>query len=133
MTKEEIKKKELYIINAQLLGCIGYIISLFISIIIILNEKKIANGEEPFLTAEEAEMLTILNKLFIILLIIFFFYIAYQSYQLKILTKQDTSNLSLQIIGSILSFIVALIGLYTVTNSNDASIIKQTANQNPFL
>ncbi len=132
MNKENLQNRQLKIIDGQLIGCILYIISLIASIVIILNQRKVALNKEQFLTSEESQTIALTNKIFILLLIIFFLYLNYESYTLAKDTKQDTSSLELQIIGSILSIVVALIGLYVVATNFENTNLQTAEIENPF-
>lgn len=131
MSEQESRNEQLSIIDGQLVGCILYIISLVVSIIIILNQRKRALGEKEFLTSEESQTLALLNKIFILALILWFLYLNNKAKNFATNTNQDTSALNLQIIASIISLIPALIGLYVViTNFSNTNL--QTAEIENF-
>lgn len=132
MDKEELQNRQLKIIDGQLIGCILYIISIIISIIIILNQRKSALNQEQFLTGSESQTISLANKIFILFLVIFFLYLNYESYNLAKDTNQDTSALELQIVGSILSIAVALIGLYVVATNFSNTNLQTAEIENPF-
>ena len=133
MNEQNIQNQQLFIIDGQLIGSILYIASLVISIIMILNQRQRAVGKDGFLTPEESQILALLNKIFLLLLILWFLYLDYKTKDLSANTNQDTSALELQIKGSIISIIPALIGLYVVI-TNFANTNLQTAEiENPFI
>lgn len=132
MNKEELQNRQLKIIDGQLIGCILYIISIIISIIIILNQRKSALNQEQFLTGSESQTISLANKIFILFLILFFLYLNYESYSLAKDTNQDTSALELQIVGSILSVAVGLIGLYVVATNFSNTNLQTAEIENPF-
>ncbi len=132
MNPKELQNRQLKIIDGQLLGCILYIISLIISIIIIINQRKSALNKEQFLTGEESQTIALANKIFILFLILLFFYLNYEAYRLAKDTNQDTSALELQIIGSILSTAVGLIGLYVVATNFSNTNLQTAEIENPF-
>lgn len=132
MNSEDLQNRQLKIIDGQLIGCILYIVSLIASIVIILNQRKVALNKEQFLTGEESQTIALTNKIFILLLIIFFLYLNYESYSLAKDTNQDTSSLELQIIASILSIVVALIGLYVVSTDFQNTNLQTAKIENPF-
>jgi len=131
MNEENIQNQQLFIIDGQLIGCILYIISLVISIIIILDQRKKALNKNGYLTDSESQTIALLNKIFILALILWFLYLNTKAKKLAENTNQDTSALEKQIIASIISVIPALIGLYVVlTNFSNTSF--QTAEiENP--
>lgn len=132
MNEKELQNRQLKIIDGQLLGCVLYIISLIVSIVIILNQRKNALNKEQFLTGEESQTIALANKIFILLLVILFLYLNYEAFSLAKDTKQDTSALELQIIGSILSIAVALIGLYVVATNFTNTNLQTAEIENPF-
>lgn len=132
MNNEELQNRQLKIIDGQLIGCILYIISIIISIIIILNQRKNALNQEQFLTGKESQTIALANKIFILSLILLFLYLNSESYRLARDTNQDTSALELQIVGSILSTAVGLIGLYVVATNFQNTNLQTAEIENPF-
>lgn len=132
MNREELQNRQLKIIDGQLIGCILYIISLIVSIIIIFNQRKSALNKEQFLTGRESQILALANKIFILFLILLFLYLNYEAYQLAKDTNQDTSALELQIVASILSTAVGLIGLYVVATNFQNTNLQTAEIENPF-
>lgn len=131
MNRESNTNKQLFIIDGQLIGAILYIVSIIISIIIILDQRRSVLNEESILTSNESQTLALANKIFILLLILWFLYLNYKSYQFAKSTNQDTSALKLQIFSSFLAVIGGIIGLYVVyTNFSNTNL--QTAEiENP--
>lgn len=126
MNKDSNIKEQLFIIDGQLIGAILYIVSIIISIIIILDQKKETLNKKRKLTPEETQTLALANKVFIFLLTIWFLYLNYKSYQFALKSKQDTSSLKLQIFSSFLAIIGGIIGIYVVaTNFQNTNL--QTA------
>lgn len=132
MREQDIRNQQLFILDGQLVGCILYIVSLVISIINILNQRKRALGGEGFLTPEESQTLALLNKIFILALILWFLYLNYKSKDLAASTNQDASALELQIIASFISIIPALIGLYVVVTDFSNTNLQTAEIENPF-
>ena len=132
MKEQDIQNQQLFIINGQLLGCILYIVSLVVSIIIILNQRKRALGEEGFLTPEESQLFSLLNKILILAIILWFLYLNYRSKKLSTNTNPDTSSLELQIIASFISIVPALIGLYVVITDFSNTNLQTAEIENPF-
>jgi len=131
LNEQNIQNQQLHIIDGQLIGCILYIISLIISITVILDQRQRALNKEPFLTAEEAQNLSLFNKIFILGLIIWFLYLNNKAKDLSDSTNQDTDALELQIIASFISLIPALIGLYVVATSFSSSSFQTADIENP--
>ena len=133
MKKEELEQQQLFIIDGQLIGCLLYIVSLIVSIIIILDQRKKVVGKKEFLTNEESQILALGNKIFIVLLIIWFLYLNYKSYQLAEETNQDTSALQIQLVASVLSLIVGLMTLYVVATNFQNTNLQTAEIENPFI
>ena len=126
MNQENQTNKQLFIIDGQLIGSILYIISIIISIIIILDQRREVLNKKRNLTPKETQTLALANKIFIFLLISWFLYLNYKSYKFAESTNQDTSALKLQIFSSFLSIISAIIGIYVVS-TNFGNTNLQTA------
>ena len=133
MNQEERQEKKLFIIDGQLIGSILYIVSLLISIVIIIDQRKSALNKERILTNSEAQSLALANKIFIFLLILWFLYLNYESYEFSKNTNQDTSSLKLQIFASFLSIIGAIIGIYVVYTDFQNTNLQTAEIENPEL
>lgn len=133
MNQEERQEKKLFIIDGQLIGAILYIVSLLISIVIIIDQRKSALNKERILTNSEAQSLALANKIFIFLLALWFLYLNYESYEFSKNTNQDTSSLKLQIFASFLSIIGAMIGIYVVYTDFQNTNLQTAEIENPEL
>ena len=131
MSEQKSRNEQLTIIDGQLVGCILYIISLVASIIIVLNQRKRALGQEEFLTSEESQTIALLNKIFILGLVLWFLYLNNRAKNFAANTNQDTSALNLQILSSIISLIPALIGLYVVITNFSNTNLQTAEIENP--
>lgn len=131
MNQEEKLNTKLFIIDGQLIGAILYIVSLVISIIIILDQRKSALNKPRILTNTEAQTLALANKIFIFLLILWFLYLNYKSYQFAQDTNQDTSALKLQIFASYLAIISGIIGIYVVSTNFSNTNLQTAEIENP--
>lgn len=132
MNKQKIQDQQLFIIDGQLIGCLLYIASLAISIIIILDQRKKALNKEGFLTTSESQTIALLNEIFILALILLFLYLNYKAKVLSDQTGQDSSSLEKQIIASFISLIPALIGLYVVVTDFSNTNLQTAEIENPF-
>ena len=132
MNKDLVDRKN-KIINGQLLNSILSIIGIILGIIIILDQKEKANNQDGFLSNTESQKIALLTKIIFLFIVIYSLYLNYESLNLNKSTNQDTESIELQIKGSYLSIIVALIGLYVVlTNYGDTNF--QTAEiENNYL
>lgn len=133
MNRQKIQNQQLFIIDNQILGCLLYIASLVVSIIIILDQRKKALNKEGFLTNSESQTIALLNKIFILALILWFLYLNYKAKDLAKKTGQDSSALEKQIIASIISIIPALIGIYVVLTNFSNTNLQTAEIENPFV
>lgn len=131
MNQENQISQQLFIIDGQLVGAILYIISLIISIIIVLDQRKSTLNQERILTNSEAQSLSLANKIFLFLLVIWFLYLNYKSYNFSKDTNQDTSALKLQIFSSYLGVIGAIIGIYVVATNFQNTNLQTAEIENP--
>ncbi len=115
MKQDQNTSDQLYIINGQLIESILYLISVVVSIVVIIDQKKSLQNEERFLGNYNSKVITLINRLFLFLLAIWSIYFAYKSYEFAKNTNQSTSSLKLQIFASFLAIIGAIIELYVVT------------------
>lgn len=133
MNEDRITEQQLLIIDGQFVGTILYIASLLISLSLIINQRKRAKGKEGFLTPGESQVLALVNRLLVIGLLFLFIYLNYQAKDLSENTNQDTSSLELQIKGSWIALIPALIGLYVVVTDFSNTNFQTAEIENPFV
>ncbi len=120
--REDIRNRKNEIINGNLITSILSIISIILGMVIILDQKKKANGKEEFLTNEESQRLALLTKLISLFVVLYSLSLDYQSYNLAKVTNQDTSSLRLELVASYLAIVISLINLYVViTNYSNTS------------
>lgn len=112
--REDIRDRKNKIINGNLITSILSIISIILGMVIILDQKKKANGKEEFLTNEESQRLALLTKLISLFVVLYSLSLDYQSYNLAKVTNQDTSSLRLELVASYLAIVISLINLYVV-------------------
>lgn len=132
MNEEKLQKEQLFIIDGQLIASILYILSFVATIIVIINQRKLALNKKGFLIVEESQIIITLNKIFILLLLLLFVYLNYKSIKLAENTNQNTNSLNLQMISSIISLVPALIGLYVVITDFSATTFQTAEIENPF-
>jgi hypothetical protein len=132
LNEEKLQKEQLFIIDGQLIASILYILSFVATIIVIINQRKLALNKKGFLTIEESQIIITLNKIFILLLLLLFVYLNYKSIKLAENTNQNTNSLNLQMISSIISLVPALIGLYVVITDFSATTFQTAEIENPF-
>lgn len=132
--REDIKNKKNSIINGNLITSILSIISIILGIVIILDQKKKANGRKEFLTNEESQRLALLTKLISLFIVLYSLNLDYQSYNLAKVTNQDTSSLRLELVASYLAIVISLINLYVViTDYSNTSFQPAEIENNTLL
>ena len=132
--REDIKNKKNSIINGNLITSILSIISIILGIVIILDQKKKANGRKEFLTNEESQKLALLTKLISLFIVLYSLNLDYHSYNLAKVTNQDTSSLRLELVASYLAIVISLINLYVViTDYSNTSFQPAEIENNTLL
>lgn len=121
---------ELEILDAQILGTIGVIASVIISLFIAYNERLLLTGEEPILDRQASSDLTLWNRIFLTLVILWFLYFSYDTFK-KAQDKNEGVDIALlQFLAALLALIVSLISLYVLiktrgSQSNLTAIIGE--------
>lgn len=132
--REDIRDRKNKIINGNLITSILSIISIILGMVIILDQKKKANGRKEFLTNEESQKLALLTKLISLFIVLYSLSLDYQSYNLAKVTNQDTSSLRLELVASYLAIVISLINLYVViTNYSNTSFQPAELENNTLL
>lgn len=132
--REDIRDRKNKIINGNLITSTLSIISIILGIVIILDQKKKANGKEEFLTNEESQRLALLTKLISLFVVLYSLSLDYQSYNLAKVTNQDTSSLRLELVASYLAIVISLINLYVViTDYSNTSFQPAEIENNSLL
>lgn len=132
--REDIRDRKNKIINGNLITSTLSIISIILGMVIILDQKKKANGKEEFLTNEESQRLALLTKLISLFVVLYSLSLDYQSYNLAKVTNQDTSSLRLELVASYLAIVISLINLYVViTDYSNTSFQPAEIENNSLL
>ena len=132
--REDIRNRKNKIINGNLITSILSIISIILGMVIILDQKKKANGRKEFLTNEESQRLALLTKLISLFIVLYSLNLDYQSYNLAKVTNQDTSSLRLELVSSYLAIVISLINLYVViTDYSNTSFQPAEIENNSLL
>lgn len=132
--REDIRDRKSKIINGNLITSTLSIISIILGMVIILDQKKKANGKEEFLTNEESQRLALLTKLISLFVVLYSLSLDYQSYNLAKVTNQDTSSLRLELVASYLAIVISLINLYVViTDYSNTSFQPAEIENNSLL
>ncbi len=123
----------LVLLDASLIGTGLFIVSLFISMSIIYDEKQKRLNKTRLYDDKMVPKISISNKWLVVVLSIVFLYINYISTNREKEKGGNTSNLNLQVIASILALIAAIIALYTTGESSDAGDVDVVDIENPEL
>lgn len=124
------KKKEVKLLDIQLIATILYIVSLIISISLTINDKQITQKKKSIFTNNQAKNLSIFNRIFIVGLTLTFLYISYQNRDIAKKEKKKIWPFDLQMYASELSLLATIIVLYVVieTSGEQYSIISGIEN-----
>ncbi|MEG2321957.1 MAG: hypothetical protein RSB71_00505 [Bacilli bacterium] len=110
-------KKEVELLNLQILASFLFIISVIISIIIVYDEKQEILKQPTIFSKEFDKYLNLFNRILVVLLALTFLYINCQSY------KKATTSLLEQVIASLLTVVASFIILNVVIKRwNDEGI-----------
>jgi len=132
MKNNNYKELEIKILDIQLIATLLFIISLFISIIINVDEKLKLKNNSGFLSNKNSQNLALFNRIFVVILALVFIYCNYASKKIAEYKNDETKNIELQILAGLLSLIAAIIVLYVAyKNKNDSELdIVETENPN---
>lgn len=131
---DNTNKKEIELLNGQLIASFIFIICLVISLLITYNEKLEKENKKVLFTNRESIDIALINRFIIFLLGIYFVYNAIISKKLnnsKNNINKTTSNL--QILASILALLTTIIILYIIIinyNNQDFDISNENNNNN---
>ena len=113
--KTQMKKKEINLLNIQILTSLTVIITVAISVLLTYNQKLDLEGKKTLFTKKKTHDISYKNRLIIVITTSIFLYINYTLYKISKKEGEDLKVYNLQIIASILSLIAALIVFYVVT------------------
>ncbi len=116
------------IINEQILATKLFILSLFISLSLAYNQKRNINNNIPFYNNNEAKVISIVNRIFVIFIILFYIYIDNENLNFS-KTENDKKLKKIQFYLEIVYLIAAIIVLYITIKSNNSV----TDEENPTI
>lgn len=105
---------ELEILDAQILGTIGVVVSVVISLFIAYNQRLLLTDEEPILDQQSSSDLALWNRIFLTLVILWFLYFSYDTLIQAKEKNKDVDIASLQFLAAVLALVVSLISLYVL-------------------
>ena len=120
------KKKEIKLLNIQILTSLTVIITVSVSVLLTYNQKLDIEGKKTLFTKKQTHNISYKNRLVITTSI--FLYINYALYKISKKEGEDLKVYYLQIIASILSLIAALIVFYVVSIEPSGDEISDIEN-----
>ena len=122
------KKKEINLLNIQLITSITVIITIIISILLTYNQKQDIQNKKTIFTKKQTHNISYINRLTILITTTIFLIINYKLYQISKKEGEDLLVYYLQITASILSTIAALIVFYVVSIEPSGDEISDIEN-----
>jgi len=121
-------KKELTLVNLEILGSSIFIGTIIISILISYNNKLKLENKIPLFDDKTVREILIINKTVVLIVVILFLCLNYESLKFAEENNRDTSTLKIQLIPSFLALVSSLIILYLVLKKGNNNISR---NENP--
>ena len=122
------KKKEINLLNIQLITSLTVIITIIISILLTYNQKLDIQKKKTIFTKKQTHNISYINRLTILITTTIFLIINYKLYQISKKEGEDLLVYYLQITASILSTIAALIVFYVVSIEPSGDEISDIEN-----
>lgn len=134
MKQDKYTKKEIEVLDIQIIATIFFIISLIISIILTYDEKlTLINGQGIFKN-KEAQQIALFNRILVVILALAFVYGNYITEKIaEARNKNNVKYLKLQLFSGELSLIGALIVLYIVYKNQGNENFGVADTENPIL
>lgn len=126
--KYKDNKKEIDLLNYQIYTSLIVIITVFISIILTINEKQKLENKKTIFNKKATQNISYINRLTILITSIIFFYINYKLYEISKKEGEDLKTYYLQIFASILTIIASSIALYVVLKETDINNVSDVEN-----
>ncbi len=128
MHKNLTTEQQTELLTIQLIAAIGFLLTVFISIILTYDKILSLSGKPRLFSDEEARKISYFNSILIIIVVLIYLYVGYGNIQVAKQEGQEPTNLYLQEFNSGLAFLAALIGYYIVTHdSSNRFTIVDTA------
>lgn len=124
------KKKEIELLNIQIIATIIYLGSLILSIYLTYNDKLLLTNNKKILTEKQSNTLSIANRIVVVVLTLIYLYISYSNIKIAKEKKNKLKPFILQLMGSELSTLSTIIVLYAVllTSGSQYSIVAGVEN-----
>lgn len=121
-------KDEVKLIKYQERATVTYEIILIVSFLLLYDEEKKEENKKGLFSQKTRSNLSIINRSIIVIICFVFLYANYQSLKLAKSKNKDTSSLELQLFGSILVLISAIIAMYVVIKNINKNNISDFEN-----
>lgn len=116
-----INNQKIKYLDVQLLATFGFIIALFISLILSYDKKLSLQNKKRIFNSKNAQNIAVFQTILVFIIAISFLYSNYEQYKLSKKTNgSDQQDLLLQIETSIFAIISAVIGLYIVFKNRNS-------------
>lgn len=126
--------ESLKLIKYQEYATIAYEIVLLFSFLLLYDQEKTRKNKKRIFNDEQRYTISLITRIVIIGITLVFLYSNIQNYKITKENDEDTSSVELQIIGSILILIAALLALYvTIKNKNTDSDLPDYEEMENFL
>ena len=133
MKQDKYTKKEIQLLDIQIIATILFIVSLFISIILTYDEKFKLIYNKGIFTDKEANQIALFNRILVVILALTFVYGNYQNEKIAEARNTQTKYLKLQLFSGELSLLGAIIVLYIVYKNQQNTNFNVSDTENPIL
>lgn len=126
--------ENLKLIKYQEYATIAYEIVLLFSFLLLYDQEKTRKNKKRIFNDEQRYTISVITRIVIIGITLVFLYSNMQNYKITKENDEDTTFVELQILGSILILIAALIALYvTIKNKNTDTDLPDYDDMENFL
>ena len=127
-------EENIKLIKYQEYATIAYEIVLLFSFLLLYDQEKTRKNKKRIFTDEQRYTISVITRIVIIGITFVFLYSNIQNYKITKENEEDTSSVQLQILGSVLILIAALIALYvTIKNKNTDADLPDYDDMENFL
>lgn len=109
--------EKLKLLDTQIVGSIFFIVSLLVSILLTLNQRKYTLHQKPLFNAKTTYLISNANRLLVLIIVSTFLYISYKQRELAKIKGSNVNLNNLDVFAGSLSVINAIIVLYITVNS----------------
>lgn len=126
--------ENLKLIKYQEYATIAYEIVLLFSFLLLYDQEKTRKNKKRIFNDEQRYTISVITRIVIIGITLVFLYSNIQNYKITKENDEDTTFVELQILGSVLILIAALIALYvTIKNKNTDTDLPDYDDMENFL